>query len=322
MTTYRWAWLRSTGPNKMPPRTGSQAGPYARDHDDADQPITTPARTRGLTRAAASTCLLVIVMFLALGRSASAEADPRRSVAVLEFRSGAADLPAMSMRIADVLRKKTSLGVLDVDEARRRGGDQLDKQIAECAGEARCIAGIGKGLGASEVLLVGISRFGDVILTLQRIDTEGEVLARIAEAMAPGTSPSDRAVLAQLMRLMPKNDFYRFGLVRIEASIAGATVLIDGTPRGKTPLGPIRVSAPANHEIQLSKSGYTPFMASLFVPPDAEVEVRPQLTAAESVWYKRWWVMGAAGVLAASAITVAIISSDGSSDVPVRIGPF
>src|SRR5690606_66476 len=117
------------------------------------------------------------------------------------------------------------------------------------AGEVSCIADIGRRLRANDVLLVGISRFGDVILTLQRVDaTRGEVRARIAEALAPDAAPDTAALLEYLRRVMPGTDFLRFGVIRVQANIAGAEVVIDGERRGRTPLQPLRVPAPARYD--------------------------------------------------------------------------
>lgn len=270
-------------------------------------------------------------MSLALGQTGPARAQdndeaphPKRKIAVLEYRAGSSVLPRVDERVAGILRKKTSLTVIDGDDARRRYGGHLDRKIVGCAGDTACIAGIGQALGASEVVLVGISQFGDVILTLQRIDVgKRRVLMRVAEALSQGAEPDDDDLLRYLQRVLPRSDFLRFGMIRIHANVKGATVVIGDRERGRTPVEPVRVKAPATYDIRLTKPGYVPFRASVAVPPDAEVQVEPVLSLeVDNAWYKRWWVLALAGTVTAGAVTTVILTRDTSSDVPVTIEPF
>jgi hypothetical protein len=254
---------------------------------------------------------------------ALAAPHPKRSVVVLEYRAGSPDLPAVDQRVAGILRKKTSLSIIDAEDARRRYGRNLDRKVGTCAGESQCIAEIGQKLGAREVVLVGVSEFGDVILTLQRIDVDrGKVITRVAEAMPQGREPGDAELLRYLQRVLPKSDFLRFGVIRINADVDGATVAVGGKERGKTPIEPIKVRAPATYAIRLDKAGYVPFRAEVFVPPDAEVKVDPTLSRQGSdAWYKRWWVLALAGTVTAGAVTAVVLTRN-SEDIPVVIGPF
>ncbi|MGZ5967911.1 MAG: PEGA domain-containing protein, partial [Polyangiales bacterium] len=51
------------------------------------------------------------------------------------------------------------------------------------------------------------------------------------------------------------------GFIQINSSVQGATVVVDGVPRGKTPLAPVRVSQ-GPHTINVSAEGYIPFVAT------------------------------------------------------------
>ncbi len=267
--------------------------------------------------------VLITAIFVALlaGTASAQSPNPKRRVAVLEFRAGSAELPNVHQQMADILRRATSLDVVDVTAARRIYGDDLDKDIVTCAGNARCVARLGAKLKASEVLLVGVSEFGDVILTLQRIRTRGgKVEARIAEAMAPGGNPDDKAVRAYLERVMPESDFLRYGKIRLQANVVGAKVDIDGKARGLTPLDPIKVPAPATYLIKVTKPGYVPFRVRVHVPPDAGVDVQTTLTprGGEQAWYKKWWVAAIAGTVVVGAATATVMATRGTpNDVPV-----
>lgn len=223
-----------------------------------------------------------------LATDAHAQA-PNRHVAVLEYRAGSSAVPRIGTRTAALLRAKTSLQVIDEDDARAAKGARVDRAVARCSGQPRCVAGIGRALGADEVLLVGVSELGDVILTFQRVDvTSARVVARVAEALAPGTVPEDGAIVGYLRRVLPRADFVRWGTIEIHANVAGARVEIGGALRGTTPLRPLRVHAPAAYVIAVDKSGYVGFRAEVNVPPDAIVRVEPVLRPSHDAWYDRW----------------------------------
>jgi hypothetical protein len=257
------------------------------------------------------------------GRALAAP-NPKRGVAVLEYRAGSAAIPDIGARAAAILRAKTSLRVIDGNDARTTNSG-VDTAIARCGGRADCVAALGNQLGVDEVLLVGVSEFGDVILTLQRIDVNsGDVASRVAEALAPDAAPDDDALTRYLERVMPRGDFIRFGTIRITANVTGAMVTIGTRDHGATPIDPVRVRAPATYDIKVHKSGYTPFTVSVDVPPDAVVQVKPMLSrGVDDAWYKRWWVAAIAGTVVAGAVGVTIIATrDDPTNLPVVIREF
>ena len=265
--------------------------------------------------------LALLASFLASENLARADSDNKRKVAVLEYRSGSSALPDVGARLATILRKKTSLQVIDVDDARRVQGRDIDRRVAKCTGDAGCIATIGQALDAREVLLIGVSRFGDEIITLQRIDASGaKVLTRIADVVARGEEPDDAALLSYLRKVLPKQDFLRYGTIRVESDIADATVHVNGEVSGRTPLKPLRVRAPASYEIRIEKAGYTPFTATVEVPPDGEVKVTTPLARRVSTpWYKRWWVVALAGGAVVGTVSAFAFTGDAPPDLPVTI---
>ncbi|MBK7194560.1 MAG: PEGA domain-containing protein [Myxococcales bacterium] len=244
-----------------------------------------------------------------------------RSTAVLEFRSGTKALPAISGRVGGVLSGRTSLKVLGGDQARQRYGEGLDQAVVECAGDAVCIGAIGARLGTDEVLLVGVSELGDVIFTLQRIKSgDGTVDGRVAEALAADTVPSDDDLVGYLERVLPAEDFVRFGTLAIKVNVAGAEIWVGGTSKGRSPIDAIRVPAPSRYPIEIKKAGFAPFRASVQISPDTEVNVDAELTrpgGKASAWYSKWWVVATAGVVVAGAVTTAVILTRESDTVPV-----
>jgi PEGA domain len=259
-------------------------------------------------------------LILVQAGAAVGDPDPKRKLAVMEYRSGSAALAHVDKRIAEILEKKTSLQIVDADAA-RTSLPRLDADVVACAGDGACVARIGARLGVREVLLVGVSEFGDVILTLQRIDVgDRRVTARIAEALADKAQPTDEDLAGYLGRVMPPSDFLRYGIIRIDANLSGADVMVGGENKGATPVPALKVKAPAKYDLRITKSGFTPFRMSVDVPPDGEVHVNAELTheGGKGAWYGRWWVATLAGVVVLGAVGTGVwLSTRSPSEVPV-----
>lgn len=261
-----------------------------------------------MTVMAALRALVIGGLVLALGGHAAADPDPKRKVTVLEYRAGSAALPGIAGRVVATITRQTSLGVLGPDQTRVVYGDELDGTLVKCGGEAACVARIGAKVGAAEVILVGVSELGDVILTMQRIDVASKtVSARIADSLAEGATPTDAQVDAYLQKLLPPGDFRRYGVIDIVANLAGANVTVGGERRGLTPVQPLKLPAPATYEIKIEKTGYVPYTTKVALPPDGEIKVEAELSMRGATsWYQRWYVLAAAGLLVAGAGGTAI----------------
>lgn len=261
--------------------------------------------------------LLACAVVAAAAGPATAEAP---TTAVLEFRSGSSALPDLGARVAAVVGARTSRQVLGSDQARQRFGDGLDQAVAACAGEAACIGAIGGKLRVAEVLLVGVSELGDVILTIQRIGVDdGAVESRIAEALAADAAPTDAELVGYLERVLPVEDFVRFGTISIKVNVAGAEIWVGGQTKGRAPIPAIRVPAPSRYPIEIKKAGFAPFRATVDVPPDGAVDVDAELTrpgGAGGPWYGKWWVVATAGVVVAGAVATTIVLTRDDASVP------
>lgn len=257
---------------------------------------------------------LVVLMMVA---RVDADPDPKRKVGVVEYRAGSAGLPGIAMRVATALGKQTSLQITGPDQMRALYGDNLEQVLVKCAGEAECVSKIGHKVSVSEVILVGVSELGDVILTMQRIDVSAHAVSgRVADSIANGAQPTDAQLDAYLTKLLPPGDFLRFGVIDIVASESGANVTVGGEPRGLTPIQPLRLRAPASYEIKVEKQGFVPFTTQVQLPPDSELKVRaPLQRPGKNTWYTRWYVLAGMGVIVAGAAGGAIyVATNNSSD--------
>ena len=251
----------------------------------------------------------------------AAHAEDKRTVAVLEYRAGARGAKDIGLRLARLLRETAALNVIDAQEARRKL-PRVDGEVAKCGGEAMCVGNIGEQLGANEVLLVGVSQLGDVIIALQRIDAKrGEAGARLAESLPADKDVSDEMALGWLRQLFLPETFNRFGSIAVDADQAGAAVSLNGEAAGKTPLPqPVKVRAPATYKLKVEKSGFVPFQARVDILPDANVEVHATLVreSREVPWYKKWYVWAiVGGAVAAGGAATAIYFGTRTESTPL-----
>lgn len=277
-----------------------------------------------MTRRARAIAIVGLLVAAAGGvASAQPAPDPKRKTVVLEYRSGSSALQGIAKRVVAAIGKQTSLDVLGPDQARVVYGDRLDQVLVKCAGEAECIAGIGKRLAAAQVVLVGVSELGDVILTMQRIDVASRnVDARIADSLAEGATPTDAQVDAYLQKLLPPSDFMRYGVIDIVANLAGASVTVGGERRGETPIQPLKLPAPATYEIRVEKTGFQPYRTKVALPPDGEIKVEANLSrpGGGTAWYQHWYVVAGLGLVVAGAGGTAIYFATRDSPTDGRIG--
>ncbi len=245
-------------------------------------------------------------------------------VAVLEFRAGSRGAQGVAQGLADQLAQLTSNQVVSPRDARRSLGSSLDARVARCAGDPGCLADIGQVLGCDEVIMVGVSQLGDVILAVQRIDvSQGKVLARLADSIRPGRRLGKDKLAGYLRRLLPPEQFNRFGKIKVATDRMGDEVFVDGKLRGRTPLAPLKVAAPGRIELRVSRPEHQDFVARLDVVPDSSVEVTPTLSrlTKETRWYQRWWVWAIVGgvVVAGAATVVALATSKSPDQVPAVV---
>lgn len=249
-----------------------------------------------------SIVLAVAVLVAAMTVAARADnPDPRRKVIVLEYRASSSALSGVAKRVAAAIGKQTSMTILGPDQTRAVFGDHLDQAVVKCAGDADCVARIGGKVGANEVILVGVSELGDVILTMQRINVSSrQVDGRIADSLAADAQPSDAQVDAYLTRLLPPTDFLRYGVIDIVASLPGASVTVSGENKGLTPIQPLKLRAPATYDIRVEKTGFVPFSTKVVLPPEGTIKVEAELSKrGQTSWYQHWYVIVGAGALAA-----------------------
>lgn len=252
--------------------------------------------------------LVLITTVLARIPQAEGKTKRKRSIAVLEFRARVDTPVDVTERIVEILKKKTTYKVIDIYEARRRRGAEIESETAECAGDAECMADVGRKLGVDEVLLVGLTQLGDVILSLSRILTRNaKVAGRTGASISTDKEILSKQLLKSVKQIFPAEAFRRYGFINIRSNQEGAAVKIGEKIYGKTPLsGAVKIDAPADYKILVKKDGFMTFSADLQVPPDATITVNadliPEIKEAGPPVYKKWWFWTVLGGSAAAAV--------------------
>lgn len=204
--------------------------------------------------------------------------------------------------------------------SRRDIDRKITSDLAQCTGEDKCLAAIGKKLEVDVVVAGSVGALGDnYLLNIKVVEVAtAKQLRRITTEPLRGT-PDDliESVRVAAYRLLAPEQLH--GSIAILSDLLGGEVAIDGQRVGQTPLpGPISKLPLGPHVVRVSAKGYTPFEQTIEVrfQKSARVEVRlvvdlsagPVVTVARPAprrWYHRTWVLAAIGV--GAVITGALV---------------
>lgn len=230
-------------------------------------------------------------------------------VAVLEYRSGVSEQPDFANRVVELLRSKSMAKVLSPQDCRRMLGSGTDAMVVECKENATCFAKIGRQLGVDEVLLIGMTEFGTVLLNLSRIHiAKAQTLASVDMDIQLGETVPKLRIYQLLRKLYPDDFFRRYGTLEVTSNEKGAAVKLGDRLMGRTPLDPLQLEAPREYAITVSKPGFVPFTATVDLVPNARLRLDARLSleakTISRAWYTRWWVitLAASAVITASAV--------------------
>lgn len=253
-----------------------------------------------------------------------AVAGNRPTIAVLEYRAGVAELPDLADRLVELLRSKSNSDVLSPQDCRRMLGAGLDALVSECKDDIPCFVRLGKKLGANEILFIGMTEFGTVLINLHRIlVAEGRTAGSVDLDLKLGGALTKLQIYQLLRRIYPEEAFRRYGTLDVTSNQKGAMVRLDSRTIGQTPLEPLRLEAPRKYRIQLTKTGFVPFQATVDLVPNARLRLDAQLAPAGAdaggPWYRKWWVIAlAAGVAVAAGGTIWYLNQP-PSQVPATV---
>jgi hypothetical protein len=208
--------------------------------------------------------------------------------------------------------------------------DRLDKQplptrrdmeklvtgaAAECTGEDKCLAAIGKKLGVDIVVTGTVGSLGQYyVLNIKAVETaSGKQLQRIQSDPLKG-SPDDliEGVRVAAYRLLAPAQLH--GAIQIATDLVGAQVSLDGGSLGKTPLpnnGVIQKQTLGKHKLRVEAAGYSPFEDDVDVHFQKVSQVVVRLVPSKEIvgtgkververhpFYSKTWFIVAAGAAA------------------------
>jgi hypothetical protein len=133
-------------------------------------------------------------------------------------------------------------------------------KLRKCGGETSCLCDIGKALRAGRLVTGVIGALGDdytfdlKLVNISRCREE----RRINEALSGREDLLIGAIRQALYKLVVPHEFV--GSIAVEVPVAGAEILLDDKPVGKSPLASsISGLRPGNHKLQIRKQGFSDF---------------------------------------------------------------
>jgi hypothetical protein len=187
----------------------------------------------------------------------------------------AATTAGLNRELAEALQKERALAV-----PRDRVGAALPQPAAACSAAADCLLTVGQRTQAAWALGLAVrAGAGGCTLHGQLIDVAAGEPAAERDAPCEGGS-LQRAIgpaRALAAELLAEGMARRRGTLEVTSAPPGASVRIDGRPRGQTPL-----SLPAftgDHTIQVERAGFAPVTATLPVEVGKTASLAVRLTS-------------------------------------------
>ncbi len=183
-----------------------------------------------------------------------------------------------------------------------------NEKFLRCGTGAGCLSGLAELAGMAYVIAgeVGLRR-GRTFTRLVLVDVSARKI--VSRASVGSGGPPGKALMEELAVAMFTPERYR-GSVKLEVTVAGATVLLDGDKVGLTPLvGPLADVPAGEHLIEVKMQGRQPFSRTVHVPMGKTVRVVailpevPHLQTRARPFYEDWpfWTALGVGVVAMGA---------------------
>ena len=216
-------------------------------------------------------------------------------------------------------------------------------ELRVCEGDNKCLAELGKLVGADLVVAGEAGGLGDVqVVYLELVDAGSarEVRSTTLEVAANG----EGGALGAAYRLLAPERYT--GTLTLAVDADGATIYVDGKKVGKSPQGPVSLSV-GTHALRVTHPEYRDFVRFVDVDfgRDNKIDVAlheyPVVSRELSgdgkhgahgnvtyidtpaPWYRKWWAIAAfTGVVAVSAgVTFGIIADGVDADTVRPVTP-
>jgi hypothetical protein len=293
------------------------------------------------------------------GLAQPGHAQPRGAKEAAERRVALAPLATLgseaTSRETKVAEKAIAAGVaalpdtilVDMTELRRAVRRAKKPRLRACDGEPRCLAELGKLVGASSVVYGEIGGLGDVhVVYLKLVSAADSREVRSTTLEFGDESAADAAARAAAFRLLAP-ELYT-GRLDVEVDVKRASIFVDGKLMAKSPTEPIslpvgthalRVTHPeyrdyvrfvkiefdADEKVDAGLQQYPVIRSSLKSDPGKKVPVGSSVVyrgVEPTPWYRRWYSVAGGGalVLLGSAVIVGILANGIDADGEKTVG--
>lgn len=209
------------------------------------------------------------VLSLSLSTPSWAQAD-ERTLAVVPLDGLGVD-PGLLDKLNAALRAqvdKLELPAVSHDEV-KAAHDQ-----APCDADVTCLARLGQSVGARRVLAGSVGVAADEVhIALKVIDVASGTESKPLEDTAPADQ-AEKRLQATALKLLDPERYNASGSLVVKLALSGAEVVVDGMPRGTTPLfGPVDQLPPGRRDVEVRYAGLKSWRGFVDVPFDEPVRL-------------------------------------------------
>lgn len=226
--------------------------------------------------------MILVALLLAASPAASTQ---RTRIVVMDLQPSGVPAELAAAVAAQISLELETLGVfkaMTTRDIKEMAALEESRQIAGCQADTACLAEIGGALGAN-YMITGSVLFvsGSYLLQLQLVNTKrGGIDGRVSRDHQGGprglleeARVAARLVVRDLLALQS-------GTLRLAVSEEGATVRIDGTIVGVSPLPPLSIAGGA-HTVAVEREGFILELRDVTVEQKKETTAQFQLRPSE-----------------------------------------
>ena len=190
-----------------------------------------------------------------------------------------------------------------------------DARLTNCTGEPECLAAIGRGLRAQQIVVGNVGGLGDsYVINMKIVDVRAvKELRRVSEPLHGDPDLLIEEIRVAAYRLVAPEKVR--GALAILTDARGARIYLDGTPVGVTPVvGPITGLPVGDHSLRIAREGYADFLRPITIRFQKTTQVMvnmEELPGADAAalrarddhpepvrYYGRWWFYALVGAAA------------------------
>ena len=208
--------------------------------------------------------------------------NSKMAVAVMDL-SGSSNVPAEFLKTLTALVPSTldDLGpfrTISSEDIRQMMNLEETKQVVGCSSNTSCIAELGNALGAERLVTGSLSLIGDTYLV--QLQLTNSKVARVENRVSREYHGNLQGLLEEMRtstKLLVRDLLAaKSGQLLVRASEEGASIRVDGTIIGASPL-PAQTIAGGVHTVTVDKEGFIRFARDVEVSEGQRAELDAQL---------------------------------------------